>query len=602
MLENNLTNKNISELCNNEYIFHMPTYQRGYRWDTIQVRTLLNDVWEFFLNKDKQNLGDYYCLQPVVVKKRSDSNLDWELIDGQQRLTTIYIIFKLLENKDYPEPIFSIKFDRDINKDNPERESYISNIRDNIENDSSNRIDFHYFNNTANEVKKWIEEAKNKYPSYRIAPTLATTLANYAHIIWYEIDDSTNTKDVFRHLNDGKIPLTNSELIKALLLNCRHFKVGSDDNISNKIIRMEQERIAMLWDEIEISLHNEEFWTFINEKYNEKSTRIEYIFDLIYSKDKNVSMDKINNFDTFNHFERKIKSGEEVNDVWDEIKQYYRTFQDWYDDYELYNKIGYLVHYTRQKRINDLMKESSLKTKKDFKKYLDNEIRMDLNIKSLESLSYEQNRTQVEKVLVLFNIETLVQSIEKRRFPFSKLKISKAVTGEKWSIEHIYAQNSQILRKEQLITWLDTHINSLSRRLNNVPANKKEKFENLLKEMEKGYGDIDNITEEDFTNLFSNLQDVADNFIEEEMHSIKNLTLLNCNQNSSLSNSVFDVKRQKIIEMTERGEFIPVCTMMVFQKFYNHSARQFDYWSKEDGEAYLKAMNKNLKKYLSEEE
>lgn len=602
MTENNLTSKTISELCNHEYVFHMPTYQRGYRWDSMQVQNLLDDVWEFYINKDKQYLGDYYCLQPVVVKKRSTDEIGWELIDGQQRLTTVYIILKLLENRDFPDPIFTIKFDRDNNKLNPERESFLLNIRDNIGCQSYNRIDFHYFNNTAMVVKEWIESTKEKYPDLRISTTLVPLLTNQVKIIWYEVDESSNTKNVFRHLNDGKIALTNSELIKALLLNSRHFKVGNDENINNRITRMEQERIALLWDEIERSLTNEGFWTFINEQNNEKSTRIEYIFDLIYSKEKNVPMDKIRDIDTFNYFESKIKSGKKVTDIWNEVKHYYRTFQDWYDDYELYNKIGYLVHYSSHKRVNDLIIESYARSKKNFKEYLDNEIRKDLKIKELGTLSYNSNRNQVEKVLVLFNIETLVQSIEKRRFPFSKLRIPNEGTGEKWSIEHIFAQNSQMLRKEQLITWLKTHMNSLKRRLNNVQSNQKKKIQDLLLELENANEDIDNLTEENYANLFSKLQEVADNSIEDEIHNIKNLTLLNCSQNSSLSNSVFDVKRQKIIEMTERGEYIPVCTMMVFQKFYNHSVRQFDYWSKEDGEAYLEAISKSLQKYLTKED
>ena len=59
--------------------FIIPSYQRGYRWERKQVETLLNDIMD---NGDKP-----YCLQPVVVRKRDDGK--FELIDGQQRLTTI---------------------------------------------------------------------------------------------------------------------------------------------------------------------------------------------------------------------------------------------------------------------------------------------------------------------------------------------------------------------------------------------------------------------------------------------------------------------------------------------------------------------------------
>ena len=67
--------------------FFIPTYQRGYRWDKQQVTELLNDLYEF-----KGGDNSFYCLQPIVVKKRQDGRFD--VIDGQQRLTTIYIIQK----------------------------------------------------------------------------------------------------------------------------------------------------------------------------------------------------------------------------------------------------------------------------------------------------------------------------------------------------------------------------------------------------------------------------------------------------------------------------------------------------------------------------
>lgn len=67
--------------------FFVPAYQRGYRWGTEQIKMLLNDIWE---NGDLN-----YCLQPIVVKKLDKSK--YELIDGQQRLTSIYLILKYMK-------------------------------------------------------------------------------------------------------------------------------------------------------------------------------------------------------------------------------------------------------------------------------------------------------------------------------------------------------------------------------------------------------------------------------------------------------------------------------------------------------------------------
>ena len=66
--------------------FYVPSYQRGYRWGEDEVTRLLNDVYQ----NGKRN----YCLQPVVVRKKGAT---FELVDGQQRMTTLYLIYKYMQ-------------------------------------------------------------------------------------------------------------------------------------------------------------------------------------------------------------------------------------------------------------------------------------------------------------------------------------------------------------------------------------------------------------------------------------------------------------------------------------------------------------------------
>ena len=72
------------------YDFFVPSYQRGYRWTSVQVRELLEDLYDFA--EEKHSNDSYYCLQPVIVKKRDNK---WELVDGQQRLTALWLISAL---------------------------------------------------------------------------------------------------------------------------------------------------------------------------------------------------------------------------------------------------------------------------------------------------------------------------------------------------------------------------------------------------------------------------------------------------------------------------------------------------------------------------
>ena len=88
---------------------------------------------------------------------------------------------------------------------------------------------------------------------------------------------------------------------------------------------------------------------------------------------------------------------------------------------------------------------------------------------------------------------------------------------------------------------------------------------------------------------------------EEDLDSISNLALLKFENNAALNNSTFDVKRNKIIELDKKGQYIPFCTKMAFLKYYTPSdGNQIHFWGQADRKAYIQAMNDTLKNYLSE--
>jgi hypothetical protein len=86
--------------------FIIPDYQRGYRWQPTQVEQLLNDLWEFAHSHQFTLAAGQspYCLQPIVVSQRE--NGQWEVIDGQQRLTTIWLILDYID-----ETVYDITFE-----------------------------------------------------------------------------------------------------------------------------------------------------------------------------------------------------------------------------------------------------------------------------------------------------------------------------------------------------------------------------------------------------------------------------------------------------------------------------------------------------------
>lgn len=85
--------------------FFVPRYQRGYRWGKQEITELLDDILQYYrATQDRENrVSKFYCLQPVVVKRKQwltkNGKIEgWELIDGQQRLTTILLILNYLED------------------------------------------------------------------------------------------------------------------------------------------------------------------------------------------------------------------------------------------------------------------------------------------------------------------------------------------------------------------------------------------------------------------------------------------------------------------------------------------------------------------------
>ena len=201
--------------------FFIPSYQRGYRWTKQQVEDLFNDVNEFIPEKVKEtNEITWYCLQPLVVRKMDsndprlkeieETNNWYEVIDGQQRLTTIFIILKLMNFAKVPTIQYQTR---------PKSSCFLNNINNEKDESNIDNIDFHFMLSTK---KVFVNVLKGK-----IKEGFIEKLINSCKVIWYETQD--DAYEVFKRLNSGKISLSNAELVKALLLKDNNFKgMGAD--------------------------------------------------------------------------------------------------------------------------------------------------------------------------------------------------------------------------------------------------------------------------------------------------------------------------------------------------------------------------------------
>lgn len=535
--------------------FYVPSYQRGYRWTELEVTRLLDDIYN---TKGQQN----YCLQPIVIKKNGDR---YELIDGQQRLTTIYLIYHYMNmesNGLINKPSFTISYETRKNS-----EEFLQVIN---ESQKEENIDFYFFCTAYESIKKWFENKNKKLTITNINKYFNENIK----IIWYEIDESENPIQLFTRLNRGKIPLTNAELVKAMFLK-------TDNSIEKR------EEIAIQWDYIEQELHEESFWYFLINKENDHyQTRIDLILDLISNKSSN---EKEKYYTFFKFYERY--NDESLNDIWYDVQHSFLILKDWYENHNFYHKIGYLISsnsYTLQLLFNKYKN----KTKSEFQSILDKLIKDSIWINdNYSELRYDKpsDYKKMAKLLLLFNIESIRQNEEHSQwFPFDKYK-----SDNRWSLEHIHAQQSEGLSTQSTWKeWLNLHIPSVKA----VSHNSND----LIIKMKEAIDD-EKLNRHQFEEIQEKVIDIlSDTESSQYMHSISNLALLSNADNAALNNSTFDVKRNKIIEMDKKGQFIPFCTRMVFLKYYTSSDNQLHFWGHEDRISYINEINKKLEKYLNE--
>lgn len=568
VMANSIELREINKLIKEQ--FYIPTYQRGYRWDEQQVTELLEDIYEF-MHKGNVTAGEFYCLQPIVVKKRPDGRYD--VIDGQQRLTTFFIIQKCLGKK-----TFHIEYKREGSAE------FLENIKEYVENGkemTSNNIDFFFMTEAYRTVKDWFERVIEENEDYTLEDEFSTYLGKYCKVIWYDVDDDSDAESIFTRLNMGKIPLTNAELIKALFLRKSNFINIGDETY------LRQLEIASEWDNIENTLQDDKVWYFINPRYEEMpATRIEYIFDIISGK---TERDYSNH--TFLYFADKLESSR-IEDVWKEIKDYFRIIMEWYADQQLFHLIGFLTSSKSKITVKELIKEyySNSYKKDEFSEHVIKYIRDRFADVDIDDLSYDfgPDKETIKDVLLLFNVITVMnKSSAYSRFPFDSYNMNR----NGWSLEHIHAQNTEGIgnSKDLWLAWIDEHLKSFRQIPGEVYAEVVEKLEAV---------DREGIDKNSFEELFNEISFMIQDDYGIDLHNIDNLALLDKNANSSISNNFFDVKRTMIIEKDRTGEFIPVCTRNVFLKYYSSDPSQIHYWSETDRKDYMKAIKTVVSPYI----
>jgi len=382
--------------------FFVAGYQRGYRWGREEVTRLLDDISE--------SSGRAYFLQPVVVKRRDDGK--WELVDGQQRLTTLLLILRYI-HKHLPtvHPKYSLEYET-----RPGSADYLDHP---AAEESQDNIDFFHIFGAFSRIREWFESHDNVTLE---AINFYKYLSESVYIIWYEAPAEVESTTLFTRLNVGRIPLTDAELVKALLL--------------TRASELKREReIAAQWDTFERDLRVPELWAFVTRRPSEEATHITLLLDnlAVWPEGRQRPL-----FHTFETLRPMIESA--AQDTWDKVVGLHSLIMGWYDIRDLFHKIGYLI--ARGRTFDELVALSRDCTKREFEARLDSWIRADLSLKASDLAELRYGNAKTAAVLLLMNVETVRRmTLSAERFSF------KEHAEHRWSIEHIHAQNAEQLNR-----------------------------------------------------------------------------------------------------------------------------------------------------------
>lgn len=255
----NIDPKKIGELFSDKKSdFLIPDYQRPYAWTESECITLWEDLFEFAFpesDKDKFNNEDEYYLGSIVTFKNEKSKL--EVIDGQQRLTTLMLLLrafyvKFLYAKDdntvrtcdniakciwktdeFGKPNKeALKIDSEVatDKDKSEFLEILRTGEAKKELKSNYASNYRFFQNK-------IDEFVSYYPMF--TSYFPTRILNNCILLPIEADNQNTALRIFSTLNDRGMPLSDADIFKAQFYKY-YLKKGEKEQFISKWKELEE--------------------------------------------------------------------------------------------------------------------------------------------------------------------------------------------------------------------------------------------------------------------------------------------------------------------------------------------------------------------------
>ena len=557
-MNGNIKLKYVNEFIDSEkekIEFAVPDYQRGYKWTVENIKDLMNDIIGL-------KEGEEYCLMPIITRHYIDNagKAKIEIVDGQQRLTTLSLIIKYIFNGDDSKCSYSIPQECYNNLDNANKNNAIEAIK------SFEKKDV---------LKNLLPDDGSQSPFY---------------FIWYEIEgeeiDAINT---FNRINSWKIPLKESELAKAHIFSAFGPESYAERRIANS-----------KWANLEKLFNNADFFSFFTIGKS-KDQLIEY---------ESAHMDLLLEIlaDVILELPSGKREGQRypiykaiVNESWDgakllaELERIANVIEFIFEDRVSYHLTSYLLLKRERKPVSEIVKLYMNNDSYPGAKALLDEIKREpflttsegktiVNEKYVEGLNYWEDKSVLNDVLTLYNICDALKNNAYYDFYPTALHSKQA-----WTLEHIHAKNEEAKDEKKIESiiklcerlhladkkWLEKE----KKEYKNTAQNGLDSFyEEILYPLLGGVG-IDE--------LKSDSNKINYSWYET---SIKNLALLPHNENASFNNSNYLEKIEKL-KSFNLSSYIPKCTLQCFSKsFFSESDTQHEVWTEKEGGIYLKTI------------
>lgn len=547
--------------------FYIAPYQRGFKWGKY-VRVMLQDIKNAC---DRNSDKDYYLNFISIVETEVEGNHYFELIDGQQRITTIVLFWSLFYKfKDELDTNLSITYDG-ISHELTDK-LVISRQRDeplnilfDLNTDVSDTQDNFYLRGAIKEILDFFNELKAEHYNFQ---KYLSYFSNHVKIIINEEKLGISAAEIFGNLNSNKVDLTDTYLVKGLLLSLASRDTDNQEAKRYREIMESRTVMGRLWDEIY-------YWT------DSKPVKL-FFFGPTFPTDKsmhpldilirmtaeelniNIESDIDDSYPIFNNLYKHVNRNSSATHFLEVLKSKYWFFKRLYEskDNTIYNLLGLvLLNFgnSLEKRVG-LLKE--LSAKKD-----DSEILTLLRERQFSiiqhidvaALLYGKHDKDISKILLA------ISAIDDQLGSFAKFNFYNYLNTENgWSIEHIFPQNITISKQSKIYinNWLSTFQRDVDVRL--------EDLENFKATTEAIYA-IEGKPEKK-TELIQLTQKATEIFerivasLDIQTDSVGNLALLGLVDNIKLSNALFEEKKYRLLSYTGKGSFVPKHTFSIFNK------------------------------------